>query len=234
MTGCFITGSGTEIGKTVITTILARQLRARGRNVRALKPVISGYSEAEAAASDSGRLLWSVGRDVTPEAVADISPWRYTAPLSPDMAAAREGRAIDFDGLIAYCREEADRAARDGAAVLIEGIGGVMVPLTQKQTVLDWLAAVGLPAILVSGSYLGSLSHTLTALTAMASRNVRVSAVIVSESPDNPVTPDETVNAIARFTDPIPVYLVPRITPDDPASWGLAPDLCELALETPR
>lgn len=233
MAGCFVTASGTEIGKTLITAVLARQLRAGGREARVLKPIMSGYNDADAAESDAGRLLRSVEREVTLEAVAEISPWRYTAPLSPDMAAAREGRAIDFDGLTAFCRDETARAAKDGATLLIEGIGGVMVPLTRKHTVLDWAAALNLPAVLVTGSYLGSLSHTLTALAAMASRNLGISAVVVSESPDNPVPPEETVNAIARFADPIPVFLVPRITPDDPASWNLAPDLRGLAGESP-
>lgn len=229
MPGCFITASGTEIGKTLVTCILARQLQANGRKVRVLKPVMSGYDEANAAESDAGRLLASIGRDITPEAVAEISPWRFAAPLSPDMAAAREGRTIAFDALVDFCRREIARADTDDAVILIEGIGGAMVPLTEDRTVLDWIAALPLPAILVTGSYLGSISHTLTALSALSVRGRGAASVVVSESSENPVPAEETVAVIARFAHPVPVHLVPRLCMDDPDFWTHGPDLTPLA-----
>ena len=79
-----------------------------------------------------------------------MSPWRFAAPLSPDMAASRERRSIPFDALVAHCRAASERRG----VTLIEGIGGVMTPLDAEHTVLDWIAALGAPALLVVGSYL--------------------------------------------------------------------------------
>src|ERR1700727_3328232 len=97
-----------------------------GRLVDAIKPVISGFDPEQAAASDPGVLLHALGLPVTPQEIDRISPWRFRAPLSPDIAAEREGRSIDLDTVISFCRTMIDQ--RHGV-LLIEGIGGVMVPL---------------------------------------------------------------------------------------------------------
>ena len=150
-----------------------------------------------------------VGKTTTAVNLAAVSPWRFSAPLSPDMAAARERRAIPFDALVAHCRA----AARDGEVTLIEGIGGVMVPLDDRHTVLDWIAALGVPTLLVVGSYLGTLSHSLTAAAALRGRGVAVAAVIVNESEDQPVPATETAATLARFVAPIPLRVLPRSAP---------------------
>ena len=164
MSTLFVTATGTEIGKTLVTAALCHELRAAGRPVRALKPVLSGYDPATLADSDPGVLLASLGEAATEEAVAGIAPWRFSAPLSPDMAAAREGRRLDLAEILAYCR------AAQGDPLLIEGIGGAMVPLNEQHTVLDWIAELGAPALVVTGSYLGTISHTLTTLAAIRGR----------------------------------------------------------------
>ena len=137
----------------------------------ALKPVVSGFDPAAAADSDPGVLLAALGRAVTPEAVAEIAPWRFRAPLSPDMAARLEGRTVDVDAVVGFCRE---RIAATEGVVVIEGVGGVMVPLDDRRTVLDWITALDVPAVLVSGSYLGAISHTLCALDVLVRRGVAV------------------------------------------------------------
>lgn len=214
----FVTATGTEIGKTFVTALLARQLRAAGRAPLAIKPVMSGYTPDEAGESDAGRLLAALGRPVTPETVAEISPWRFAAPLSPDMAAAREGRAIDFDALVAFCRRQG------GAPLLVEGVGGAMVPLDARRTVMDWMAALKAPALVVAGSYLGTISHTLTTLAAMQAHGVRVAGLAISESADSPVPPRETAETLARFTD-LPIRIVPRLSD---GAIDRAPDLTDL------
>src|SRR5262249_43968061 len=93
--------------------------------------------------------------------------------------------------------------------LLIEGVGGVMVPLDDRRTVLDWMTVLRIPALLVTGSYLGTISHTLTALHVLAQRNVEVNAIVVSETPGSPVTLTETVTTIARFAEPIAVLALP-------------------------
>ena len=133
MSAAFLTATGTDIGKTFVAVGLIRALRRSGREVEALKPVVSGYAPG-ALDGDPEVLLAALGRPATPEAVAAIAPYRFRAPLSPDMVAAREGARIDVDRLVAHCR---DAAAARKDVPLIEGVGGVMVPLDGTRTVLD-------------------------------------------------------------------------------------------------
>lgn len=209
MVAVFVTASGTDIGKTYVAEALLRQWRQSGRLVAVLKPLLSGYDPADAASSDTGRLLTASGVAITPESIDLVSPWRYAAPLSPDMAAAREGKTVPVDDVIAYCAAAIAEADESGISLLIEGIGGVMVPLDDTRTVADLIAALGIPAILVGGSYLGSLSHTLTAYEALRARNVTVDSVIVSETPDCDVPLDETRDVLAQFVVPVPVEVMP-------------------------
>ena len=220
----FVTAAGTEIGKTLVTAALIHQLREAGRPVRALKPVISGLDEASPKESDSGQLLAALGRDVDAAAVAEISPWRFRAPLSPHMAAAAEGREIDFSALVGFCCAEAEASAASGENLLIEGVGGAMVPVTTRQTVLDWMAALGLPAVLVGGSYLGALSHTLTAARALDSAGVAVAATVISESEEDSVGLAPTVDTLRGFLPGVTVVGLPRIR-GAVAAWRAAPPL---------
>ena len=118
------------------------------------------------------------GARPTREEIDRISPWRFAAPLSPDLAAAAEGRSIDFKALVEFSRD----AAYGRGTVFIEGVGGIMVPLDATHTVLDWMSALRIPVLLVAGSYLGTISHTLTALHVLAHRNLDIAGVVVSES----------------------------------------------------
>ena len=218
MSTLFVTATGTEIGKTLVTAALCHELRAAARPVRALKPVLSGYDPADLHESDPGVLLASLDEAVTADAVAAITPWRFSAPLSPDMAAAREGRRLDLAEIVAWCR------AAEGDPLLIEGIGGAMVPLDDEHTVLDWIAALGAPALVVAGSYLGTISHTLTTLAAIRGRGVPIAGLVISESPESPVPPAETAGTIARHAGALPIAIVPRL-PAGPAPWRAAPPL---------
>jgi dethiobiotin synthetase len=101
-----------------------------------------------------------------------------------------------------------------------------MVPLDQHRTVRDWIAALDIPAILVAGSYLGTLSHTLTARLALEQAGIAVRAIVVSESVQSPVPLDETVAAIGRFVDGVPILGLPR--GEGAESWRRAPQLSAL------
>ncbi|WP_342151699.1 dethiobiotin synthase [Methylorubrum sp. SB2] len=207
----FIAGAGTEIGKTYVTAALVRHLRASGGRVRALKPLASGVPSLDDPAfaeSDTGRLLAAQGLAITPEAVAACSPWRFTAPLAPDLAAAREGRSLALDDLVGWCRARVVEADGD-QTVLIEGVGGLMSPVTEAATGLDWLKALGLPALLVSGSYLGAISHALTAVETLRAHGVALIGVAVSESEGAPTLPETVADAIARHGG-VQVGIVPR------------------------
>ena len=204
----FVAGSGTDVGKTFVAAALCRQLRARGREPAVLKPVVSGYTPEEAETSDPGRLLAALDRPVTEQEIARISPWRFAAPLAPDMAARREGREIDYSAIVQFCRQ----AARTGNAdiLLVEGVGGVMSPISERETVLDWMFDLAAPVLLVGGTYLGTISHTLTAADCILRRGLKLLGVVLSESLDSPVPIQETGESIARFLHDVPVLTVPR------------------------
>ena len=207
----FVAGAGTEIGKTYVTAALTRRLLSQGRSVLTLKPLASGVpgpDDPAFALSDTAILLDAQGIAPTPAAVASCSPWRFSAPLSPDLAAAREGRSLHLDDLVAWCRDQI-RAAPVGTIVLIEGVGGLMSPVTDEATGLDWLKALDLPALLVSGSYLGAISHALTGVETLRFHGVALMGVVVSESPDAPTTPQTVAQAVARRTG-VPVFCIPR------------------------
>lgn len=206
MNAFFVTSSGTDIGKTWVMRCLISGLRARGLRVCALKPLISGWDETAPHNSDTGQILDALGTPLMPDAIDAVSPWRFAAPLSPDMAAAREGKTVDVRALNEFCRPD----SRDADVLLVEGVGGVMVPLDGTHTVLDWIDALDMPAILVVGSYLGTISHTLTAHAALRGRDIRVPLVVINDTGDAPVPLTETRAALQRFMPETSILTLPR------------------------
>ncbi|MEJ0092126.1 MAG: dethiobiotin synthase [Methylocella sp.] len=196
MTAFFVTGSGTDVGKTFVTAGLIRHLRGQGRIVEALKPIVSGFDPAQPAGSDPAILLCALARAATERELAQISPWRFKAPLSPDMAADAEARAIDMAEVESFCKK-AILAAED--VLLIEGVGGVMVPINRVATQLDLMVALDLPLIFVGGSYLGAISHTLSALETLRLHGLRAQAIAISETPGSSVDLDATLATLGNF-----------------------------------
>jgi dethiobiotin synthetase len=217
VTAIFITATGTDVGKTYVAASLIGHFRQMGRTVEAIKPVVSGFDPAQASTSDPAVLLRALGVPVTADAIARISPWRFRAPLSPDLAAQRESRSIDVDEVIGFCQRTIDQRQD---MLLIEGVGGIMVPLDGERTILDVMMALRLPLILVTGTYLGTISHTLTALDSLFRRDMNVMAIIVSETAGGTVPLDDTVATISRFAHP--VIGLPRQRRESGAS-GAAP-----------
>jgi dethiobiotin synthetase len=200
VTAIFITATGPDVGKTFVTASLIRHLRQIGHAVDAIMPVVTGYDPAQAAASDPGMLIAALGLPFSPESIERTSPWRFRPALPPDVAAAFEGRSIDVDAVVAYCKTAID-GRRD--ILLIEGVGGIMVPLDERRTMLDVMMALRLPLILIAGSYEGTLSHTLTALDSLFRRDMNLLATIVCETPGSKLPLDDVVASIRRFTAPV-------------------------------
>jgi dethiobiotin synthetase len=204
MPALFVTGTGTDIGKTYVTCALIRALKARGAAVDAFKPVVSGFDPRDAAGSDPARLAAALGE---PGDVFRIAPRRYRAPLSPNIAARLEGQTLSLDDMVIDAMARAAEV-RDGL-LLVEGAGGVMSPLTDTETNLDMIAALGAPVLLVAGSYLGTISHVLTALVALRAAKARVAAMVMSESLDAPDL-TQTTQALTPFLDGAPLFTAPR------------------------
>lgn len=203
-----VTGVGTDIGKTYVTAAIIRALRERAVAVDAFKPVLSGFDPERAAESDAGVLLEALGRPITEETIAAIAPFRYAAPMSPPLAAAREGRRVCFSDIEEACRQRIAGAGQ--ALLLIEGAGGVMSPLSESATGLDLIEALAAPVLLVTGSYLGAISHTLTALEALRRRGLTVRAVVVNESLEAGATLEETQESLRVLAGGVPLVGVAR------------------------
>ncbi|MDX2073752.1 MAG: dethiobiotin synthase [Alphaproteobacteria bacterium] len=189
----FITSSGTGVGKTLVTASLAYQLRTKGKTVSVIKPAITGYVDGDMG-SDTAFLLQSMGLPVNPATVQTVSPWRFKAPFAPNISAAQEGREVVFDEVMKFCNQE-----RASEITLIEGVGGVMAPLTDMHTMLDWMQALACPAIVVAGTYLGAISHALTAGEVLRARGIPVQAVVVSESAKSALSLQDTVTELKKF-----------------------------------
>ena len=212
----FVTATGTAIGKTLITTALCFQLRQKGYKVRGIKPVISGWVEGDND-SDTALILRSLSLPVTEETISRTSPWRLAAPLSPDMAADMEGIRLSVDEIAAFCK--------DGACdvLVIEGAGGIMTPLSPHATMLDLMVKLSAQVVLVTGTYLGSLSHTLTAWEVLTLRGLVVPTVVVSESENSTVSLVQTLASLRQFI-PQGVMGVERLEGQG-ALWEKVPEI---------
>jgi len=209
MTRLFVAGAHTEIGKTHVACALIRAARAASLSADAFKPVVSGIAPDGLTESDPGRLLAALGRPLTAETLDAISPWRFSAPLAPPMAAALEGRPLPLGPLAQACGDWLAASAADLA--LVEGVGGLMSPIAEHATCLDLILALDAPVLLVGGAYLGAMSHTLTALEVLKTRGRAPLAVVVSEDAAADA-PDfaQTVALVAEHAAALPVIAAGR------------------------
>ncbi|THD62159.1 dethiobiotin synthase [Phenylobacterium sp.] len=217
----FVAGAHTDVGKTFVACALIQTARAAGLSVEALKPVASGFDAADWGESDPGRLLAALGRPATDADLDRITPWRFAAPLAPPMAARTEGRSLPLESLTGLCAERIAETRAD--LFIIEGVGGLMSPLADGATGLDLMLALGLPAVLVGGSYLGAMSHTLTALEVLRARGQTVTCVVVSE--DGHADAPDFAASLALITEhagPTPVLAAPRVGRGDWTARALA------------
>lgn len=201
MSTYFVTATGTDLGKTYVLCRILAQLRSRGVRVHALKPVLSGFDASDPASTDSGRLLLAQGVPINEATISAITPWRFVPPLSPDMAAARAGVTVSLEMVERFCR----KAGAGHDCLFVEGAGGVMSPLGSDFLNIDLMVRLKAKAILVCGGYLGTISHTLTALAALKARDVPVAAIVLSGSGTLPVPLEETRQSLLRYQS-VPVF----------------------------
>ena len=203
----FITGTGTDVGKTYISASLLRGVMARGLTAEVLKPVMSGFDPDDLAACDAGVLLKALGRKTDKRNIEAVAPFRFVPALPPTIAAAREDRTIYFPDVVTACRRA---IAAQSDFLLIEGAGGLMSPIAEGAKAIDLIAELEIPALLVCGSYMGAASHSLTALAALDARGIPVPGIIVNESGTGPLTLAETMGLIAPFASDRKMLAVPR------------------------
>ncbi|MCU7611310.1 dethiobiotin synthase [Anaplasma capra] len=173
-----MTSCGTDVGKTFITTALCWNFRRIGEAVQAIKPVVSGWSEDNPGGSDTFQIIASLGCNPSKENVEKTSPWRLKHPRAPNVAARMSGIDLDYEEILGFCV----KSCRDAPGrVFIEGIGGVMSPLTDQKSCIDLIRDLDIAVILVVSPYLGAVSHTLTALEVL--RGMQVKIIVTLKDP---------------------------------------------------
>lgn len=216
MRGVFVTGTGTGVGKTILSAALLAAMSAAGVRVRAHKPVVTGLDEpAEGGWPPDHELLASVA-GMAPE---EVAPLRYGPAVSPHLAAALAGETIDPADLIARARE----AAIGDGTVIVEGVGGLLVPLTDELTVRDLAAALGLGVVIAASPGLGTINHTLLSIASARAGGLDVRAVVLTPWPETPGELERSNReTIARLGEVEVVGLgrVPTPAPADLAQAG--------------
>ena len=202
----FITSTGTNIGKTFLTAMLIKRAITLNHKVNALKPIISGFNINDLNETDTGIILDALKGSIND--IDKISPWRFSDPLSPDMAAKNEEKIINFTDLVNFCINNINNQNYD--LTLIEGVGGTMVPINEKYTIMDLIIALNIPVILTIGSYLGSISHTLNAYKILNKHNINVSSIVMMQSEINDVGCETTVNSLENYIKNSPIIYFKR------------------------
>lgn len=228
--GFFITGTDTGVGKTVVAAALAIVLRESGRDVGVFKPVASGcVRRREGLVSEDAEFLAKAAE--APETLEEISPIRLEAPLAPTVAAARAGVETDLEPMW-----EAWRRLRDAHEILlVEGIGGILCPVTPAMSVADLAKEFRLPLLVVARSTLGTINHTALTIEAARARGLAVAGVVINrynhESPDlaEMTSPDE----IWRVTGARVLGLVPEDRATDFRAGVVGPDALAAVRQLP-
>lgn len=207
--GLFITGTDTGVGKTLVAAALAHFLARRGVNVGVMKPVESGVADPAGLGEDGELLRWAAGC----EAPIDlIGPCRLVEPLAPSLAAQLAGSPVDIDGLVAAAGEMLARYD----FVIVEGAGGLMVPLLDRFMVGDLARRIGLPLLTVCRAGLGTLNHTLLTLQAARAWGLQPAGLVVNGMPVEPGLAERHAPAMLAKLGEIDVWQVlSRVEGDD-------------------
>lgn len=171
--GLFVTGTDTGVGKTLVACEIVRRLRACGEGVGVLKPVETGVGPE--GPQDAKALREAAG---VADAIDDICPQRFALPAAPSVAASAEGRGVDLNRI----DQALKRVKLRHSCVIVEGAGGLLVPITSDFNMADLAQRLGLPVLVVCRAALGTLNHTWLTLEAARSRGLRVAGIVISHS----------------------------------------------------
>jgi dethiobiotin synthetase len=213
VSGVFVTGTGTEVGKTVLAAVTARAAAGRGERVAVFKPAVSGLEEP--GEPDHELLRRASG---SPQSDDEIAPYRYEPPVSPHLGAELGGETISPERL----RAAADEAGRDADLLVVEGVGGLMVPLTLGYLVRDFARDLGFASMIAAPSGLGTINHTLLTIESLRSVGLEVAAVVLTPWPEEPSEVERSNREAIERLGSVRVATLPSLDLSDPDSW---PDL---------
>jgi dethiobiotin synthetase len=195
--GLFVTGTDTDVGKTVLSAALLAALRGAGRSVIAYKPAVSGLDEPT---SVDGQAPWPADHELLGAAAAmapeDVSPLRYGPAVSPQLAGEMAGVPLTRERVLDGARQVLAAAAapnghdgdseHPGRALIVEGVGGLLSPLAEEMTVCDLAVAMQLPLLIAARPGLGTVNHTLMTLQVARAHGLSVRAVVLTPWPEHP------------------------------------------------
>ncbi len=208
--GLFVTGTGTEVGKTVVAAAIARTLAAEGRRVAVFKPAVTGLEEE--GETDHALLRRASGSSQSDE---EIAPYRYDPPASPHLAAAQAGGEIDPERL----RQAARTAAEGADAIVCEGVGGLLVPLSPTYLVRDLAADLGYPLAIVAPPGLGTINHTLLTIESARAAGLEIAAVVLNPWPESPTEIERSNRETIARLGQVEVRALPSLDLDDLRRW---------------
>ncbi|HEX2129721.1 MAG TPA: dethiobiotin synthase [Solirubrobacterales bacterium] len=210
MRGVFVTGTGTEVGKTVVSAVLARSAAAAGARVAVFKPAVSGLDEG-------GEPDHALLRRAAESSQSDheIAPYRYGPPVSPHLGAELAGERID-PGLL---REAAIRAGGGADLLLVEGVGGLLVPLTLGYLVRDFARDLALPVVVAASPELGTINHTLLTIEGLRAVGLEIAAVVLTPWPQAPGDVQRSNREAIQQLGGVRVETLAQIDLSDPSSW---------------
>jgi dethiobiotin synthetase len=221
MRGIFVTGTGTEVGKTVIAAAIARTAHATGGRVAVFKPAVSGLGDyplrpeawdCAAELPDHVLLRLASGSSQRDD---EIAPYRYAPAVSPHLAAEMRGERIDPDRL-----RGAALAATEGADLLVcEGVGGFLVPLTRDYLVRDLARDLGMPVVVVAKPGLGTINHTLLTIEAVRAAGLEVAKVVLNPWPAEPSELERSNLETIAVLGAVEVVTLPRLDLSRPEDW---------------
>ncbi len=216
MRGVFVTGTGTGIGKTIVAAVAARALVAAGCSVAVFKPVLTGLSEP--GVPDHELLRRAAGCGQSDD---EIAPYRFEAPASPHLAAQLAGTTIEP----ARLREGAQTAAAGAEALICEGVGGLLVPITNGYLVRDFARDLGLPLVIAAAPGLGTINHTLLTVEAARAVGLQIGCVVLTPWPGTPDAVEESNRATVAALGAVGVETLAPIDPERPQTWPSPPRL---------
>ena len=218
MRGVFVTGTGTEVGKTVVAAAIARTFAAEGKRVGVFKPAVTGLDdEIDEGGGGAARPDHAVLRDAAGSTQSDeqIAPYRYGPPMSPHLAAELAGGEIEPERLLSVART----AAANTDTLVCEGVGGLMVPLSPGYLVRDLAVDLGLPLIVAASPALGTINHTLLTIEAARAAGLAVAAVVLTPWPEQPSTIEESNRETIARLGAVRVETLRQLELADHASW---------------
>jgi dethiobiotin synthetase len=219
LNGVFVTGTGTEVGKTVVAAALARSFAADGQTVAVFKPAVTGLDQP----GEPDHALLRRAAEST-QSDDEIAPYRYGPAASPHLAAKLADEEIDPDRLLSAARA----AAENVETLVCEGVGGLLVPLAPRFLVRDLAARLGLPLVVAASPGLGTINHTLLTIEAARAAGLSIATIVLTPWPREPTVLQrsnrETIEALGK----VRVEALPFLDMSSPETWPRIPAISSL------